>query len=399
MKDEFGELFFTEYDEKITGTSKRDPLGLQPIWSYYGRRVIKHLTTVSGDIRGFREVLLCLSICASVKDNHNKIGYRELILLFEQLFVYSAIIKDEKEGILGADNGAIRFANTKMNTKISADNTVLIREISLGYYGRYKTPLTTMGIIDKNSFICTEVDVEQMYGKKEYKEILKAFDRFVSLKPEDRTLKNFSALEQIFEAVNGKFRTTEKEFWLNKLQITGDKKNNLMAECYARVDTKQFYREVFDDLLADSYIYDIENLEPFLRCMESVFYMALRSRNINDIVISTDELNEHIRRYKEFLTICDTKDGNSQMLNERVRFIREKCNPEERNYIHNILDYHKKVSEQKRSAVWIEADINSGNIQVFVQPDISNLDIDEWGRDYYLSSLLSVKKGIKERVG
>ena len=45
-KEEFGRIVFTEKDEDITGTSMRDPLGLQPIWSYYGRKVIKHLTTV-----------------------------------------------------------------------------------------------------------------------------------------------------------------------------------------------------------------------------------------------------------------------------------------------------------------------------------------------------------------
>ncbi|MCR5208992.1 MAG: hypothetical protein K6C99_02130 [Lachnospiraceae bacterium] len=55
------DIFFTKYDEDIVGDSKRDPLGLQPIWSYFGSRVIKNITMVSDDFHGFREVLLCLA--------------------------------------------------------------------------------------------------------------------------------------------------------------------------------------------------------------------------------------------------------------------------------------------------------------------------------------------------
>lgn len=45
-------IFFTAKDEAITGTSKRDPLGFQPIWSYYGRKVVKHLLSIHGKICG-----------------------------------------------------------------------------------------------------------------------------------------------------------------------------------------------------------------------------------------------------------------------------------------------------------------------------------------------------------
>lgn len=46
-------VFFTQKDNDISGTAQRDPLGLQPIWSYYGRQVINHLTTISTNIHGY----------------------------------------------------------------------------------------------------------------------------------------------------------------------------------------------------------------------------------------------------------------------------------------------------------------------------------------------------------
>lgn len=61
-------VVFTQKDEEISGTALRDPLGLQPIWSYYGRKLVNHLTTISTSIYGFREVLLCLSICNAVRE-------------------------------------------------------------------------------------------------------------------------------------------------------------------------------------------------------------------------------------------------------------------------------------------------------------------------------------------
>ena len=394
MKEVYGEIYFTEYDEKITGTSRRDPLGLQPIWSYYGRRVIKHLTTVSTDIRGFREVLLCLAICGEYKNRHQEESYKDLILLFEQLFVYAAIRHDSTEGILGADNGISRYKASNKNPMISSTDTILIREISLGYYGRYKTPLSTMGIINKNSNVADEIDVVSLYGSTLYKKIYNAFATFVSLRPEDRVFMNFGARKEIFEAVCGKFRKEEKEFWIRKLQIEGFDKNELMSACYSIVEADKSYRNVFDELTYSLPVKDIEKLEPFLRCMESVFYLALSSKTVDEVHIEKRVLEDHKERFKDFVTITDAKEANSVMLDRRLNYIKKKCSPESDSYVNSIISYHKMVCEQKNSAVWLEVDAG-GNIQSFVQPD-TKIDIEEWGRDYYLSSLLSIKLGIKE---
>ncbi len=107
------EIYFTEYDERITGESKRDPLGLQPIWGYFGSRVIKNLTTVSNDIRGFRETLLCLSIA---RDCVNLLGEddKKCILLFEQLFIYTMIEAGQADGVIGSNNGSKRLKNIRI---------------------------------------------------------------------------------------------------------------------------------------------------------------------------------------------------------------------------------------------------------------------------------------------
>ena len=389
-----GKIFFTEYDKSITGTSMRDPLGLQPIWSYYGRRVISHLTTVSTDIRGFREVLLCISICGDCKSRHKSESFRDLILLFEQLFIYSAIDHGMTEGILGADNGISKYRAAKENPSISSTETILVREISLGYYGRYKTPLNTMKVINSDSSLVRNIEPMSLYGSKRYNVIAESFDEFVQLNKSSRFFKRFKASDELFEAVCGSFRPDEKEFWTGKLQIDGSEKLDLMSACFELVNADRNYRSVFDELQNERAVKDIERLEPFLRCMESVFYQALSSKNVSNIVIDQQDLVKHRDRYRAFSEITDAKDVNSELLHERMKYLKEYCSPYKAEYIQNVIAYHKRVCEQKRSSAWLEVDAE-GNVQTFVQPDIL-INIEDWGRDYYMASLYNIKKGIEE---
>ena len=158
----FNRIYYSEFDKDIVGESRRDPLGFQPIWSYFGSQVIKNITTVSNDIRGFREVLLCLEICSDYQNKHGG-ELKEYILLFEQLFIFTMIYYKHTDGIIGGENGKRKYSE---NYIISSDpkNTILVSEISLGYYGRYKTPLVNMGIIDQSSHIIPfSIDIISLY--------------------------------------------------------------------------------------------------------------------------------------------------------------------------------------------------------------------------------------------
>ena len=380
-------VFFTAKDDDISGTSQRDPLGLQPIWSFYGRQVINHLTTISTSIHGFREVLLCLSICSEIRESKPNASYSDLILLFEQLFIYSAISRGEIEGIIGADNGKNRFDTSKGNPEISTSQTILVREISLGYYGRYKTPLSTMGVINGKSELIIGLDeVKKLYGEC-YFDILEAFKTFIEI---SKRFNNFVAPKKLFEAVFGKFRPNEREFWMNRLYKVGEEEKELMKLCYKKADHDLSEKELFSSLPQErSEVSNILKLEPYLRCLEEVFYKAMRSKDLKSIEI--EKMKEHKRRYDDF---CRIPGSNvSSLFKKRINFLREKCSPYLDNYIENVVKYHELVCDQKNSSVWVELDA-SGMLQSFVDVGDVNVNIDDWGRDYYLSSLRSVKKEI-----
>lgn len=390
LEELLNNVFFTEKDDSISGTSQRDPLGLQPIWSFYGRRVINHLTTISTSIHGFREVLLCLAVCREVYVEKSRFSFAELILFFEQLFIYTSISKGRIEGILGSDNGNAKFIANNANPELSSTKTILVREISLGYYGRYKTPLSTMGIIDGRSELQIDIaEIKKLYGEDRFLEIQKSFKKYIE--SNNKRFNCFEAKEVLFEAIFGKFRPGERIFWINKLYEDKGEKKELMELCYQQVNKDTIAKELFTSLASKSEVSDILRLEPYLRCLEQIFYKAMSSKNVNEIKI--ENIEAHRKGYQNFCQIDSLSE--TALFRERIKYLKENCNPDSTNYIENVIRYHELVCKQKKSSVWIDMD-TEGRLQPFVNTNDVDIDISVWGRDYYLSSLKSIKSEILE---
>ncbi len=396
----FGRIYFTEKDKDITGSSQRDPLGFQTVWSYFGRRVIKYLTTISNQLHGFREVLLCLSICEDL--NHEDYGLKnhsDLIIIFEQLFMYSTIEHYKKEnayieGFLGAGNGNLRYGQG--NPVVSIKKTILYSQINYGYFGRYKSPMVEMGLIDKNETITDFTGIQELYDPLCYKNIKKDFISFLRRFKENTIgveFNYFKSKENLFNAVLGTFRTGEKEFWLQKLGITGNI-NILMAEAFHVLNTKKELNaaSVFTRLKSfnNPDIQNILNIEPFLCCMEEVFYNLFSEERIKDVVLKNFEIYKE--RYKKFEKIFDNlPEDMDDFPKQRIENIRKNCKPENpQQFAEAILTFHKDVCKKKKNEVWIEN--NNGQIQIINNVCDYRVDIKQWNRDYYLASLMEIKR-------
>src|SRR6266576_192184 len=88
-----GTFFFTEVDPEIALKESRDPLGLQPIWSHFGRKLVGNLTTVTISVRGFTTMLLGhhLAGLSVASGSVPAAEYIEPFLRFEQIAAYSRI--------------------------------------------------------------------------------------------------------------------------------------------------------------------------------------------------------------------------------------------------------------------------------------------------------------------
>lgn len=389
-------VWFTELDNEVTGSSQRDPLGLQSIWAYYGGRVIKHITTVSNDIRGFREALLCLDICSKYQNekNDDRYSYKELILCFEELFIYSAIKKDrdnhteKARGLIGYDNGRSKFESSRRKPVISPQNTVLASQISLGYYGRYKTPLYSMSIINSMNRVHSKfINVPSLYGDIQYQELYKAFKTFMDKRSEQKNFDSFTGVDYIVDAVCGPFRAGEKEFWLDRLQISGEYEDTLMRECYERLSEETNPEKLLSALREHPEVNDILCVEPYLLCVEDVFYKMLSNGNVSDIRFDSEK---HYSRLQEFKRASKPERQATDLLSRKYNLLSQ-LDPYSETYLFKVYEYHKKVCEYKNSGSWLN--IENDSIQQMVQMNV-RVDLDVWNRSYYLRALKDIKDSI-----
>ena len=357
IKKVLSKVWFTELDNEVSGSSQRDPLGLQSIWAYYGGRVIKHITTVSNDIRGFRETLLCLDICSKYQNekNDDRYSYKELILCFEELFIYSAIKKDrdnnteKARGLIGYDNGRSKYESSKRKPIISPQNTVLASQISLGYFGRYKTPLYSMGIINGMNRVNSRfINVPSLYDDIQYQELFKAFKSFMD-KKSVKTFDSFTGVDYMVDAVCGSFREGEKEFWLERLQISGENEDTLMRECYERLSENNEFDQLLFALRDYPEVNDILCVEPYLLCIEDVFYKMLKNRNVSAIEYDAEK---HYSRLEVFKCASKPERAAVDVLSRKYNLLLN-LDPHEDTYIYKVYEYHKKVCEYKGSGSWL----------------------------------------------
>lgn len=83
-------MIFTELDPNAAIRGSRDPLGLQPVWTRFGRKVVGNLTTVTTSVRSFTTLLLGLhAVELALEGGASESDAIDLFIAFEQLVGYS----------------------------------------------------------------------------------------------------------------------------------------------------------------------------------------------------------------------------------------------------------------------------------------------------------------------
>src|SRR5262245_42910991 len=88
--------FLTDLDARAAVKGSRDPLGIQLLWTRFGRRVVGNLTIVSNSVRDFTTLLLGYHFVEELTDDLGPGSELETFLKWEQLAAYArgAINKD-----------------------------------------------------------------------------------------------------------------------------------------------------------------------------------------------------------------------------------------------------------------------------------------------------------------
>src|SRR5687768_4974414 len=105
--------FLTSLDSRAAIKGSRDPLGLVPVWSRFGRFVVGNVTTVSNSVRGFTTLLLGYYFAEAIRETSTGCdeSILDLFLKFEQLCGYVRWQYNNDDDFRGRDRVVARLTD------------------------------------------------------------------------------------------------------------------------------------------------------------------------------------------------------------------------------------------------------------------------------------------------
>jgi hypothetical protein len=147
--------FLTDVDTRAAVKGSRDPLGIQSIWTRFGRHVVGNLTTVSDSIRDFTTLLLGYFFAGRLAEGGDSGSELAVFLRWEQLAAYARAAVNEETGFRGTER-VWRNLNESVNGRtsrrvvISDDRAhqILGNQKIYGLWGLYTMPARASGLLD-----------------------------------------------------------------------------------------------------------------------------------------------------------------------------------------------------------------------------------------------------------
>ncbi|WP_442809183.1 hypothetical protein [Trinickia soli] len=157
------EFFFTDLDESRRPKGSRDPLGLEPIWSQVGRRLVGNLTTVTRSLDNFIVTLVGFAVAANAHSPSHAIeaGSAEFYLRFErfeQLAAWARFAGKQPDvigtRIIAERNQARNGGTVEVGPGPAA--RILGDQRRSGLWGLYSSALMGTGLVDTKRALTPE---------------------------------------------------------------------------------------------------------------------------------------------------------------------------------------------------------------------------------------------------
>lgn len=135
-------------DDRARPKGSRDPLGMEAVWSFMGRKVVGNLTTVTSNLDNFIVALLC---CRYADNQSTKIEtIQENFMRAEQLAAYLKLAaKDHLKlaAFLGITRARWNFQEVELELGMSPSAQLLSDQLSYGLWGLYSSAIAGAGLI------------------------------------------------------------------------------------------------------------------------------------------------------------------------------------------------------------------------------------------------------------
>ncbi len=141
--------FLTDLDSRAAIKGSRDPLGLQPIWTRFGRYVVGNLTTVTTSVRDFTTLLLGYYFAERVAKEGQGESDLSVFLKWEQLAAYARGGVNQDWSFRGVERVKRNLSDgEKLSLGADSRSQILSDQKTYGLWGLYTVAARSSDLIN-----------------------------------------------------------------------------------------------------------------------------------------------------------------------------------------------------------------------------------------------------------
>ena len=404
-------VFLSLLDDRAKPKGSRDPLGFELVWSYFGRKVIGNLTTITSSMDNFAVAVLgfhwanqYVPIEGDEIERHKKI--RTAFLRYEQLIAYIRYYGDATD-IMGITRVKKRIHDDKfkLTLGLTADQQILSDQASYGLWGLYSAASRDTGLVSGNN---REVEVlGQSLALNIINQLGESWNDITSLLITNKALDK-GQLEDLaddfMEAIHHK---SVQQPLLEALMSGKDNENtqNMQKELWS-ITKKIFSKKTkspenigdFIDMVLNhkpsnslkQSLHDIENIERLLVAANNIFHYC-RRKNGEKI----DEILEKVEDHYIYGFLPEKLPAGDFPRHDKMSSILSAFHRNDMSLvIKELLDLNKEVMQQRSGAPWVEIEADN-TLRVKVKSETAELrsqgNIESsWDYDYFIGSFIKI---------
>lgn len=427
------------------------------IWSALGQRIFKNrVSSISNDVRNYTVNLLHHYVIKSFietdvtasKEIANAyptldcLAFKQACLLhLENLFVFSMLSSESDDidtiGVLGAAKGrnALNADRTTLKFTHNKQSNLLVRQLTLGVSGRYKTPFIEMRFFDKEyryqhpeyqkSWSKTDCLIESTHEFQALAVLLVEHLKDIVQRQETIPMIDWgevpAALKSAYVncfltpvAVGKKTR----DFWLNVTEL-----DEGAAGCLYQIirenndlDVTPFNlfhaaKDAINNPLERQKVVHICSVEPLLAEFDVLFKLLLseRTQELTSLYDAYRELGRSVNTLTALASslavksdIFDVLQGIAHQRYRKLLAIADHHYPEtEQGFaalIDFVLEYHRNIMSLRGQSPWVQTFGDNAyrcNIKLVTKPEKSKRPVNSWNNRYYADEFTNLIRGLE----
>ncbi len=409
--------FISLFDDRAKPKGSRDPLGLEMIWTWFGRKIIGNLTTITSSTNNFAVALLGFYWANdSLGRNEQEIEKHELIsffLRYEQLANYLRYIAGD-EKILGITRVRERMIDKDYPLRLGSEKKyqILSDQVGYGLWGFYSTALQAgegvdaeRGIIKGQNRIPTIkgrmiagliieklgadagilrslIDSKSVIDRNELDRLSRSFLTAIT----DHKVQKLLVSELLQGFTTKDDDSLQKQLW-QRTQVLYESDNQFTDERHFALTLAED-RNHFPKIYAA--ITDIEQIDKVLYTLSSIFeYCQTKDGELIDDVAK--ELKQHF--YETSFLPKSIPEGNFRNRPEIENLLNELQAKDWLAVLNRLVILNQAVMNERGGAPWIRVENNRLSVKyregakgVAEITDIQN----QWRYSYFFNSYYAI---------